>query len=214
MWEQFWAVVNDPKQIIEVGGLILVILIVFAETGIFFCFFLPGDYLLFLSGVFCSSGVFKVNIIVLMLSIIVAAILGNFVGYYFGKSVGRSLYQKKESFFFKRKHVEDTEAFFNKNGGMALVMARFLPVMRTFTPIVAGIIRMDLGKFTWFVSIGAIAWTVSMTLLGFVVGELFPAIIHYLHWIIIGFVAVTTVVTIISYRKMAKQNKTNTEASK
>jgi membrane-associated protein len=204
MFDAFLQFLQNPLPFIEWGGLALVTLIVFAETGLFFCFFLPGDYLLFTAGLLCSTNIIKEPIWVVVLCIIVAAIIGNYVGYFFGKSVGKGIYNKKESWFFKRKHVESTEEFFNKYGGQALIMARFLPVMRTFTPIVAGIIRMEMGKFSWFVIIGAIAWSTSITLAGFFLGKIFPDIIHYLHYIIIFFVAVTTIVAVQSYRKMNK----------
>jgi membrane-associated protein len=207
MFEAFLEFLKDPRPFIEWGGLILVTIIVFAETGIFFCFFLPGDYLLFTAGLLTSTNIIKEPIWVVVLAIIGAAIVGNYVGYYFGKSVGKGIYNKKESWFFKRKHVESTEEFFNKYGGQALIMARFLPIMRTFTPIVAGIIRMDMAKYSWYVVIGAIAWGTSITLAGYFLGIVFPEIIHYLHWIILFFVAVTTVVAIQSYRKMSKAGK-------
>jgi membrane-associated protein len=204
MFDAFLQFLQNPLPFIEWGGLALVTLIVFAETGLFFCFFLPGDYLLFTAGLLCSTNIIKEPIWLVVLCIVVAAIIGNYVGYLFGKSVGKGIYNKKESWFFKRKHVESTEEFFNKYGGQALIMARFLPVMRTFTPIVAGIIRMEMGKFSWFVVIGAVAWGTSITLAGFFLGKVFPEIIHYLHYIIIFFVAVTSVVAIQSYRKMNK----------
>ncbi|TAE11378.1 MAG: DedA family protein [Bacteroidetes bacterium] len=204
MFDAFLQFLQNPLPFIEWGGLALVTLIVFAETGLFFCFFLPGDYLLFTAGLLCSTNIIKEPIWFVVLCIVVAAIIGNYVGYFFGKSVGKGIYNKKESWFFKRKHIESTEEFFNKYGGQALIMARFLPIMRTFTPIVAGIIRMEMGKFSWFVVIGAIAWGTSITLAGFFLGKIFPEIIHYLHYIIIFFVAVTSVVAIQSYRKMNK----------
>lgn len=204
MFEAIYQFLQDPKPAIEAGGLILVTLIVFAETGLFFCFFLPGDYLLFIAGLFCSTKMIKEPIWLVVLCIIIAAIIGNYVGYYFGKSVGKGIYEKKESWFFKRKHIENTEAFFNKHGGKALIMARFLPIMRTFTPIVAGIIRMDMRKFSWYVNIGAVAWGASITLLGYVLGNVYPDIIHYLGWIIIAFVVFTSAVAIKSYFSMNK----------
>ena len=207
MFEAFFKFLQDPTPFIEWGGLVLVTLIVFAETGLFFCFFLPGDYLLFTAGLLTSANIIKEPIWLVVLCIILAAIVGNYVGYYFGKSVGRGIYTRKESWFFKRKHIENTEEFFHKYGGQALIMARFLPIMRTFTPIVAGIIRMDMRKFSWYVNIGAIMWGASITLLGYFIGTLFPEVIHYLHWIIIAIVALTTIVAVRSYFSMSKVGK-------
>jgi membrane-associated protein len=205
--QEFWQLLSDSEQIIKVGGLALITLIVFAETGLFFCFFLPGDYLLFAAGLFCSRGILDVHIAVLITCIVVAAILGNFVGYYFGKAVGRSLYNRRESFFFKRKNLENTEEYFHKYGGRTLIMARFLPVVRTFAPIVAGIIKMEFGKFTWYVSVGALMWGVGVTMLGYILGELFPEIIHYLHYIIIAFVVVTGVIAFRTFFTAKKEKK-------
>ncbi len=202
MFEAFLQFLQDPKPAIEAGGLLLVTLIVFAETGLFFCFFLPGDYLLFVAGLFCSTKMIKEPIWLVVLCIVVAAIIGNYVGYYFGKSVGKGIYQRKESWFFKKKHIENTEAFFNKHGGKALIMARFLPIMRTFTPIVAGIINMEMRKFSWYVNIGAVAWGASITLLGYIVGAIYPETIHYLHWIILIIIGATTVLAVKSYFSM------------
>ncbi len=204
MFDAFLKFLQDPTPFIQSGGLILVVLIVFAETGLFFCFFLPGDYLLFTAGVLCSGGIIQEPIWMVVLAIITAAIAGNYVGYYFGRYVGKGIYNRKDSWFFKRKHVESTEVFFQTHGGKALIMARFLPIIRTFTPIVAGIIKMEMGKFSWFVAVGAIIWGSSITLLGFFLGKLFPGIVHYLHYIIVGFVTVTSIVAYISYRKMNK----------
>jgi len=207
MLEAAYNFLKDPTPFIQAGGLILVTLIVFAETGLFFCFFLPGDYLLFTAGLLCSTNIIKEPIWMVVLCIVVAAILGNYVGYYFGKLAGKGIYNRKDSWFFKRKHIETTEAFFIKHGGQALIMARFLPIMRTFTPIVAGIIKMEMGKFSWYIIVGAIAWGSSITLLGFFLGKIYPDIVHYLGYIIIAFVSVTTIVAFLSYRKMNNANK-------
>ncbi len=207
MFDAFLQFLQDPTPFIAWGGLFLVALIVFAETGIFFCFFLPGDYLLFTAGVLTSGNIIKEPIWVVVGVIIIAAILGNYVGYYFGKFFGKGLYERKDSWFFKREHIDKTEEFFNKHGGQALIMARFLPIMRTFTPIVAGIIHMEMGKFSWYVIVGAIAWATSITLAGYFLGQVFPEIIHYLHWIILLFVVVTTLVAVMSYRKMNQEKK-------
>lgn len=202
--QEYWELMMNSERIIQVGGLALVTLIVFAETGLFFCFFLPGDYLLFTAGLFCGTGVLKVPLILLISCIVIAAIAGNYVGYYFGLRVGKNLYQRKDSFFFKKKHLMETEAFFNKYGGRTLIMARFLPVIRTFAPILAGVIQMEIAKFSRFVSIGALLWGISIPTLGYYLGQLYPGIVNYLEYIVIAFILVTTVITIQSFMRGKK----------
>src|ERR1700749_1477485 len=135
----FWEYLQnltDAKSIISLGFYFLLI-VVFAETGLFFGFFLPGDYLLFMSGLLCSTGRFDISIYMFVLSLIGAGILGNFTGYWFGYRAGPSLFSKNNSFFFKRHYVELAEEFYAKHGGMALVLGRFFPIIRTFAPIFA-----------------------------------------------------------------------------
>src|SRR5690606_28921234 len=128
----------DPEKLIHTGGLLLIILVIFLENGVFFGFFLPGDTLLFTAGLLCSTGTFDVAIDTLCVSIILAAIFGNLFGYYFGKKVGENFAVKKDTMLFKKKYLFAAEIFFQKYGGMALIMGRFLPIIRTFAPIFAG----------------------------------------------------------------------------
>ncbi|MCS6821131.1 MAG: VTT domain-containing protein [Microscillaceae bacterium] len=202
---KFFSTLSNAEEIISTGGLALVTLIVFAETGLFFCFFLPGDYLLFLTGLSCSAGIIKQPIYVVIACIVVAAILGNYVGYYFGKFVGHKLYQREDSFFFKKQHLVNTKAFFDKHGGNALIIGRFLPVIRTFAPILAGTVQMKIRLFSYYVIVGALLWGISLTLMGYFLGRIFPQIIHYVHYIIIFFLVVTTWAVIKSYREMSKE---------
>jgi len=148
-------------------GLFIVLFIVFAETGLFAGFFLPGDSLLFLSGIYCASLVQNVviidndviNVILLASSVAVAGILGNMVGYWFGAKSGYYLFKKEDSFWFKKKYLIQSKDFFEKYGGKAIIFARFLPIFRTFAPIVAGIVTMDKKKFMFFNVLSSFLWS-------------------------------------------------------
>lgn len=168
----------DPQKLIEFGGLALILLVIFSENGIFFCFFFPGDTLLFTTGIFCSNNVeiFPFNVFLVSLLIWLAAILGNIVGYLFGKNVGGTLYKKKDTLLFKKKYVYAAEAFFNRYGGMALIMGRFLPIIRTFAPIFAGIVKFDFKKFLIYNIVGGFFWVFSLILAGYYLAQMFPKI--------------------------------------
>src|SRR5690606_7530952 len=130
----------DPEYLLSHGGFYIVCLIVFAETGLFFGFFLPGDYLLFLAGLFCALNKIDVDITTMYFGILISGILGNFAGYWFGHRAGPMLFKRKDSFLFKRKYVVMAEEFYHKYGGTALVIGRFVPIIRTFAPIFAGVV--------------------------------------------------------------------------
>jgi membrane-associated protein len=162
----------DPIVIIKAAGVIGIILIVFAETGLFFGFFFPGDSLLFTAGIFASQGFF--SIWVLLIGCVIAAVLGDTVGYWSGKKYGRKLFDRGESFFFKKKHLYDAEIFYEKHGKSTIIIARFVPIIRTFAPIVAGIGQMHYGTFISYNIFGGVSWTVGMLLLGYFLGGIIP----------------------------------------
>lgn len=197
----------NSEEIISKGGLILVTLIVFAETGLFFCFFLPGDYLLFTAGMFCGLGIVKVPILLMLFCLAAAAIAGNYTGYFFGKYLGDSLMKRKENFFFKRQYITNTEKVFTKYGGNALIIGRFLPVIRTFAPILAGIIKMKPSRFAIYNISGAILWVLTLCLLGYFLGMRFPGILNYVEYIILAFILLTSVAVINSFIKLRRENK-------
>ncbi len=177
------------------GGLYLIALIIFAETGLFIGFFLPGDGLLFITGIILSKTFLPfaepvLNLLMWLAIITCAGVVGNMVGYWFGKKTGPVLFEKKDTWLFKRKHMEQAKAFYEKRGGTAIIVARFLPVVRTFAPIVAGVVKMDYKKFFIYNVIGGLLWVCSITTLGFIIGE---AAEEYLHYIILAIVVVTTV---------------------
>lgn len=192
----------DPVKLLREGGFYLLLFVVFAETGLFFGFFLPGDYLLFLAGMFVATGKLDVSIYVLIVGLIAAAISGNFVGYWFGNKTGPVLYQREDTFFFKKKYLKAAEEYYRKQGAFALIMGRFIPIVRTFAPIIAGIVKLDFKKFAFYNISGAFLWITSLTLLGFFLGRSFEKEINdYLLYIIVGFILITTIPLIITYLK-------------
>lgn len=196
----------NPEFYIENGGFWMVVFIVFAETGLFVGFFLPGDALLFVTGIFSNEIVntvlFKesnqwIDLGVLWIMISTAGILGNFVGYWFGKKGGPFLYERKDTFFFKKKYLIQAHDFYEKNGGWTIVIARFIPFIRTFAPIVAGIVKMDYKKFAFYNIIGCVSWVGSMLLAGHFLQQLVKTrfgydLTNHLEGIVLVIVAVTT----------------------
>lgn len=201
----FWKTLLDSHELIHTGGLIVIALVVFAECGLFFGFFLPGDYLLFSAGLFCGTNELDVSIINLLLILLVASIFGNFVGYFFGKKVGRKLFLRKSSFLFKYEYLVRTRAYYMKYGGNTLVVARFFPIIRTFAPILAGVVEMNIKKFTIYNVVGGVLWIVSLVLSGYYLGRQFPNLINYLEYIIIGFLLITSIVLVRAFLKMRKK---------
>jgi membrane-associated protein len=209
--DNFWEHLQnltDAQSIISLGFFFLLI-VVFAETGLFFGFFLPGDYLLFMSGLLCSTGRFDISIYVLVFSLIGAGVLGNYAGYWFGYRTGPALFKKDNSFFFKRHYVGLAEEFYAKHGGMALVLGRFFPIIRTFAPIFAGVVKVDLKKFTLYNVIGSVAWVNTFTLAGFFLGRKYPQLKDYMEYIVAGLIIITTIPLIFAVLKRKMQESEN-----
>lgn len=162
--------------------------IVFAESGIVFCFFFPGDSLLFTAGVIAAQGF--LNLGILAVGCFVAAVTGNLLGYEVGKRVGLRLFKEGDRRFLKRKHLEMTQRFFDRHGKMAIILARFLPIIRTFTPFLAGVAQVPYRLFVLYSIIGALAWAVGLTVFGYFLGELIPAeqLDRYLLPIVLGII--------------------------
>ena len=168
--------VLDPERLIAAFGLLGIFLIVFAESGLLIGFFLPGDSLLFTAGFLASSpssvaDELHLPLLPLVLGVWFAAILGDQVGYVFGRRVGPALFNRPDSRFFKQENVDKAQAFFDKHGPKAIVLARFVPIVRTFTPITAGVSRMDYRTFVRFNVIGGTIWAFGVTLLGYFLGQ-------------------------------------------
>ncbi|MEU9744576.1 DedA family protein [Streptomyces niveus] len=162
----------DPDYLIGTFGLIGVLVIVFAESGLLIGFFLPGDSLLFTTGLLVTSGTLDRPLWLVCLLIVLAAIIGDQVGYLFGRKVGPALFKRPDSKFFKQENVEKAHEFFEKYGPKSLVLARFVPIVRTFTPIIAGVSRMNYRSFVTFNIIGGVLWGAGVTLLGAALGKI------------------------------------------
>lgn len=234
--EFHWTQLLQPQWYIENGGLWLLLFVVFAETGLFAGFFLPGDSLLFVAGIYAHEitgedgtmpglgyqvlkyfgfEAFQYNywfdLIVLVALISFMGILGNAVGYWTGKKFGPTMYEWKDTFFFKKKYLQQAHDFYEKHGGGAIVAARFVPFVRTFAPIVAGIVEMDQKKFHFFNIVGSVAWVVSMILGGFflqkwILSQFGFDLKNHLEIIVFGIVAITTL-PVVWKLFLGKKNK-------
>ncbi len=222
-----WTQLLQPQWYIDNGGLWFIVFAVFAETGLFAGFFLPGDSLLFVTGIFSDSLVKTglgininspfINLIILGVVISLAGILGNFAGYWFGRKSGPFLFERKDTFLFKKKYLLQAKEFYDKHGGGAIVMARFLPIIRTFAPIVAGIVAMEKKKFTFYNVVGSFAWVFSMLFAGHYLQILFMKwfqfdLKEHLEVIVIGIVLITTAPILIKlfFGKKAKSTPDTT----
>lgn len=226
-----WKDLVNPMFYIIYGGLWLLLFIVFAETGLFIGFFLPGDSLLFVAGIYSNNlgheflksfglGEWRyewIDLFVLISLISLAGILGNAVGYWFGRKIGPTMFHWRDRFLFKKKYLYEAHEFYEKHGGGAIIMARFLPIVRTFAPIVAGIVGMDKKKFSFFNMIGCIAWVFSMIMAGhflqkWIYSQFNFDLKKHLEVIVLGIVLVTTAPVIIklftSKKKPTKENVT------
>jgi membrane-associated protein len=201
-----WSSLLQPQWYITNGGLLLLLFVVFAETGLFAGFFLPGDSLLFVAGIYSNdlaswlydTGNDVSNLLLLITLVSIAGILGNIVGYWFGKKGGPALYKRGDTFFFKQKYLQEAKKFYENNGGFTIVVARFVPFVRTFAPIVAGIVSMDYKKFMFFNIVGCIAWSVSMISSGHYLHKFFLSnynfdLTKHLEVIVLGIVAISTI---------------------
>jgi membrane-associated protein len=168
----------DPETIITSGGLALIAFIVFAESGLLFGFFFPGDTLLFLTGALAAQGLFSIWVAIPI--IMVSTILGGQVGYYIGQKAGPRIFKKKDGILFREEYIERSEQFYEKHGGKTIMLARFIPIVRTFAPVVAGVGRMDQKKFILYNVAGSALWGAGVTTLGYFFGKYIPNIDHYI----------------------------------
>ncbi|MDE1191820.1 MAG: VTT domain-containing protein [Arachidicoccus sp.] len=214
-----WKQLLNPEFYIFPGSLWLIIFIIFAETGLFVGFFLPGDSLLFVAGIFSEKLIQSsaidfhnphINLIELIILIFIAGVLGNTAGYWFGKKSGPLLFKKKDTWYFKQKHLIQAHDFFEKRGGTALIFARFLPIVRTFAPIIAGVVNMSGRKFILYNIIGSFAWTALMIASGhyldkFIKDKYGFELTDHLEVIVIGLVIITTLPIIIKIMRGTKK---------
>jgi membrane-associated protein len=191
------------EEIIRWGGYIILVIIIFSETGLLLGFFLPGDSLLVTAGLFAARG--DLNIVLINLFLWCAAILGNSTGYLIGRKAGVALYNRPQSRLFRRDHLIKTREFYEKYGGITIMISAFMPFARTFCPVVAGIAQMEYRRFVFFNIAGAIVWISSMTLLGFFLGRSIPGIEKHVEYIIMVVVAVS--VTPLAYKYLRHRMK-------
>jgi membrane-associated protein len=201
----FFRYLLNSEEIIRTGGLLVVTIIVFVENGVIFGFFLPGDYLLFLAGLFAATGQFPVAIALLMGSIFGAAVAGALMGYGVGYFFGTKLQNRPDSLFFKQEYITRTRKAFDRYGSQALIVARFLPIVRTFAPLLAGIIHMNLARFMLYNVLGGALWVVLMVGGGYYLGQLFPGLKDHVHWVVVFFLAITTFTVVRGYLQARKE---------
>jgi membrane-associated protein len=185
----------NVKGLIEWGGPALVCTIIFAETGLFVGFFLPGDSLLVIAGVFAAVG--KLNLFWLLVPVTLCAIIGDQLGYWIGRKAGQSLYHREDSRFFKKSHLQRAHDFYEKYGVKTIILARFVPIVRTFCPPVTGAAQMSYPRYLFYDIIGGILWVWSMTLIGYSLGVADPHIDRQIHWVIAAVIFLSLLPAII-----------------
>lgn len=195
----------DPESLLAAFGTIGLFAIIFAESGLLFGFFLPGDSLLFTAGLLASQG--KLNLPIILVGCFVAAVTGDQVGYAFGHRAGPALFRRPNSRFFKQEHIHRADEFFERHGSKTIVIARFVPIVRTFAPILAGVGRMDYRKFITFNVLGGLLWAVGVTLLGYILGEAIPNIDKYLLPVIALIVVASVLPVAFEFLKARKRRR-------
>jgi membrane-associated protein len=197
----------DSESVIRYGGLLILFLSVFCQTGLLFCFFIPSGGLLFTAGVLAASGDLRENLFVICSLLIIASVLGNITGYWIGWKAGPMMYKRRDSRFFKRKHLDKAEAFYKRYGNIALAAGLFFPIIRTFSPVVAGMIKLSFRRFVLFTFIGSLLWISTFVVAGYLVA-IMPFLKHYLKYVVIGVIlCVTTPILIGIVRSLRDAGK-------
>jgi membrane-associated protein len=180
---EWFHFITDVRGLVQWGGYVALAIIVFTETGLMIGFFLPGDSLLVTAGLFAAKG--DLNIVFLNVLLMFCAITGDATGYYIGKKLGPALFRREDSMLFKKKHLIATQEFYERHGGKTIIIARFVPIIRTFAPVVAGMANMGYRRFALFNIVGGVAWVFSMTMLGYLLVTMFPATEKHIEKVII-----------------------------
>jgi membrane-associated protein len=209
-FQQFFSQ-EGLRTLITTGGVPILLLIIFAETGLLIGFFLPGDTLLLMTGLLSKGGYIELDFIPLCTILSIAAITGDAVGYYIGKKAGQKLYERPDSKFFKREHLLKTRDFYNKYGGITIVIARFVPIVRTFAPTVAGTVGMQYRKFAIYNVIGGVLWIWSGIGVGYFLAEVIPGIEKYMHLAILGVVVLSLLLPIIHWLRHRRKSTPKAE---
>jgi membrane-associated protein len=192
---------TNVRELVRVGGYVGLTAIIFAETGLLVGFFLPGDSLIVTAGLLSAQRQFGLNVYVLGLLLTVAAIIGNSVGYAIGRATGPRLFTRDDSLLFKKRHLYRAQDFYQKHGGKTLIIARFMPIVRTFVPVVAGLANMPLKAYTAYNVLGAVAWIWSMLFIGHFLGRVVPGIDKHIEPMILVIVALSLLPALISWRR-------------
>lgn len=204
--KEFFEILLNSEKLIQFGGLALLLVVIFAETGLVIGFIFPGDALLFTAGLLCGSDL-AVNIWLLVITVALSAIAGNVTGYLTGKYFGKRLMVKEDSFFFKQRHFSHSQDYYEKYGGIAIVVGRFMPVIRTFVPILAGTLGINFWKFNFYNVAGAILWSGTLIPLGYLVGKRIPASIDNIEYFVLGITMVTMTILVRGIFKFKKLKK-------
>jgi len=209
---EFIGKLANPEMIIHYGGLALLLITIFAENGLIIGFFLPGDSLLFISGLICASQpeLLGLPIELLMFYLFISAVAGCTFGYWFGRHFGKKTLERKENWLFKRKYVDMTSDFYQRHGGKTLILGRYLPIIRTFAPILAGVIKVEFKSFMFYNIIGGAMWIGTITSAGYFLGQ-FEIVKNNIDWIILGFVIVTTAILTNTYLIQQRRKKKQLE---
>lgn len=197
--QDIFKTLYNVEKVIAWGGLFIVCVFVYVETGLFFGFFLPGDSLLVTAGIFASQG--KLNLTLLLILGTICAFAGDQTGYWIGRKAGQALYKREDSLFFKKKHLMKAHNFYEKYGPITIVLARFVPIVRTFAPAVAGAAEMNYKKFVFYNFFGGLLWIFLMSFLGYFLGTIIPDVSTHIHLIIIIVIFLSLLPVIIEFLK-------------
>jgi membrane-associated protein len=197
--------VTDVRGLIQLGGLLMVCIIVFVETGLFVGFFLPGDSLLVTAGVFAATG--DLHLGALLLGASACAVVGDQTGYWIGRKAGGALYRRPDSLFFKRSHLERAHAFYERYGAKTIVIARFVPIVRTFAPAVAGAAEMHYRTFVTYNVIGGLLWVWSMVLVGYFLGRSVPNIEQHMHIVIVIVILLSMMPGVVEWQRERRRRR-------
>ncbi|HKW89082.1 MAG TPA: VTT domain-containing protein [Candidatus Acidoferrales bacterium] len=210
-WRELIHQIYNVQDLIRWGGTLLVCGIVFVETGLFVGFFLPGDSLLVTAGIFAAAG--QLHLAWLLAPVSLCAIAGDQVGYWIGRRAGGSLYSRPDSRFFKKRHLESAHAFYEKHGGMAIIIARFVPIVRTFCPPVAGAARMTYSRYLSYDIFGGAFWVCGMILGGYTLGATVPNIDKRIHWVIAIVIVLSILPAVIHAWRIRAQGRAGEKAA-
>lgn len=205
---EFFNRLRDVKALVAWGGYVGITSIIFAETGLLIGFFLPGDSLLVTAGLFASQPRFGLNILALGALLTTASIIGNAVGYAIGRASGPRLFRREESLLFKPRYLRRAHEFYERHGGKTIILARFMPIVRTFVPVVAGAAAMDYGKYTLYNVVGGVLWIWSLLLTGYFLGRYIPGIDRHIEKVIVVVIILSLLPGLVHWLQARRRQRT------